>query len=454
MIRKDKTQMICVAAAVAVAMTVSMPTWGQNIAGQLIVSGLDRPVSIAYVPGDFGRLFVVEQRGRVRIVDLTTNQLLSTPFLNIDGDVSNGFGGNGEQGMLGLAFHPDYDSNGWFFVNFNNNVGATVIRRYTVGVNPNIANPTSGVDVLTFSQPFSNHNGGWIGFSPTEEEGNLYISTGDGGSGNDPGNRAQDITNQRLGKLLRINVDSLPFTVPADNPFVGVTGDDEIWAYGLRNPWRCSFDRETGDLYIGDVGQNAWEEINFQPASSSGGENYGWRCMEGNSCTGLTGCTCNSPTLTDPIHVYSHPTGFSLTGGHVYRGCQIPGLWGEYFFADFVTTRIWSFNFSGTGTVPPSSVTDRVPELPGINTISTFGEDAAGELYIADRGSGTIWKIVADAEVADINANGTIKLDDALLLAADVLNGGPLDPGNCRTDVNGDGLWNGLDIDAWLDALP
>ena len=260
----------------SVAQTGQDPVYrnlGEALTTELVVSGLARPVQVVAAPNDYDRIFIVEQRsgstGRIKIFNLDTGTLNSTPFLSVSVNTSS------EQGLLGLAFHPNYESNGYFYVNYTAS-GGTYIKRYTVSSNPDIADSSSAYTIMNISQPYSNHNGGWLGFGP---DGYLYIGTGDGGSGGDPGNRAQDITNQKLGKMLRIDVDGgSPYAIPSDNPFVGVTGDDEIWAYGLRNPWRCNFDRATGDLWIGDVGQNAYEEITFQPASSNGGENYGWRC--------------------------------------------------------------------------------------------------------------------------------------------------------------------------------
>ncbi|MCZ6492810.1 MAG: PQQ-dependent sugar dehydrogenase [Planctomycetota bacterium] len=295
-----------------------------------VASGLNRPVFATHAPGDFSRLFIVEQRGVIKILDLATKMVLAEPFLDIDVLVGGPNDNFDERGLLGLAFHPDYQTNGYFYVNYTNNSSDTSIRRFTVSGNPDIADPASFFTLLTISQPFANHNGGWMGFGPNDDY--LYIATGDGGFFCDPGQRAQDITNQLLGKMLRIDVDGDDFpkdinrnyAIPPDNPFVGVTGDDEIWAYGLRNPWRSSFDRETGDLYIADVGQNAREEIDYQPAASRGGENYGWDCEEGTECANsvspdcagtANGCSCGDPTLVNPIHEYTHSFGFSITGG-------------------------------------------------------------------------------------------------------------------------------------------
>lgn len=432
-----------------------------------VASGLFSPLFVTHAPGDFDRVFIVEQRvgsnGRIRILDLTTTPptLLATPFLSVPGVA---FGA--EQGLLGLTFHPDYANNGFFYVNFTaGGSGTTNIRRYTVSADPNIADPNSAFTIMTFAQPFENHNGGWIEFGPND--GFLYISTGDGGAANDPFSNGQTTVNTRLGKLLRIDVDGDDFpadpgrnyAIPPDNPFVGATGDDEIWAYGLRNPWRCAFDRANGDLYIADVGQNAVEEIDFQRFDSRGKENYGWRCMEGSSCTGLSGCTCNSPALKNPIHDYTHAGGnCSVTGGVVYRGCAIPGLQGTYFFADFCSSEIWSFRFDGLNL---TEFTTRTAELdpPGILAIagiSSFGEDAAGEAYICDLFGGEVFRIIPATPLsdADINGDGTVDSVDAGLLVQALLDNPP--KGDClalRVDVNGDGINDGSDIVAWIGAL-
>ncbi len=413
-----------------------------------VAGGLDHAVFVTHAPNDPDRLFIVEKQGRIKILDLTTNMLLATPFLDIDSLVGGGLSSGDERGLLGLAFHPDYQSNGFFYVNYTNNFGRTAVQRYTVSGNRDVADAGSGLTLMSVFQPFSNHNGGWLGFGPND--GFLYISTGDGGGGGDPGNRAQDITNQRLGKMLRIDVDGDNgpggnYGIPADNPFVNEVGDDEIWAYGLRNPWRPSFDRATGDLYIADVGQGAREEINFQPNDSTGGENYGWRCMEGNGCTGLSGCTCNDPALTDPIHEYFHNVGRSITGGYVYRGCAIPTLDGTYFFADYVFTRLWSFTYDGNNVL---NFTSRIAELSpssdgfSINQISSFGEDANGELYIVDQGSGTtgqVFKIIPEVGEGcclwDLDGSGGVGLPDLCVLLTAWRTNPPGPP-----DFDGDGV--------------
>lgn len=375
-----------------------------------VAAGLSSPVFVTAPPGDTERLFIVEQGGVVRILDLIGGVVLPTPFLEVL--VTPG----GERGLLGLAFDPDYDTNGYLYVNYTRVVSSqlrTYVARYQVSAgDPNRADPFSQLVLLSIDQPFSNHNGGWIGFGP---DGYLYIATGDGGSGGDPGNRAQNIE-VLLGKLLRIDVRGAapgsPYAIPPDNPFVGVAGADEIWAYGLRNPWRNSFDRLTGDLYIADVGQNQWEEINFQPASSPGGENYGWRCYEGNQAYNTTGCP-PAGELVFPIHEYSHALGCSITGGYVYRGGRLRDLRGTYFFADYCSARLWSFRYDGQQVM---QLVDRTTELrPAVGTIdsiASFGEDAAGELYICDLG-GEVFKIVPNGVLkGDLNNDGLVNFGD------------------------------------------
>lgn len=398
----------------------SSATEASQITSRRVASGLSRPVYVTAPKGDFGRVFIVEQHsGKIKILNLDTGLINSEPFLDIDGLAT----GN-EQGLLGMAFDPDYAANGFFYVNLTRSGGgATYILRYRVSAgNADIANPGSETTIMTFGQPYSNHNGGWIGFGP---DGFLYIGSGDGGSGNDPGNRAQDITDQKLGKLLRIDVqaDDFPgdanrnYAIPVDNPFVGRSGDDEIWAYGLRNPWRAAFDRLTGDLYIADVGQNAREEIDFQPASSEGGENYGWRVMEGTRCNFANDALpCNDASFMPPIHEYLHggapDGGRSITGGYVYRG-PIRSLQGTYFFADYVSEQIWSFRFDGANKSEFVNRTgELLPDVGAIGSISSFGEDAAGNLYIVDLG-GEIFRIeCGSAIIGDFNSDCEVDLTD------------------------------------------
>jgi glucose/arabinose dehydrogenase len=357
-----------------------------------VVSGLSRPVFACAPAGDLGRLFIVEQGGRIRILDLTATPptLNPAPFLQIGG-LSTG----NEQGLLGLAFHPNYAANGVFFVNYNDAAGEIVIARYAVAAAaPNEADPASARVVLKAPQPFANHNGGWLGFGP---DGFLYVALGDGGAGNDPGNRAQSL-GELLGKLLRLDVDGDDFpadpnrnyAIPATNPFIHVAGArPEIWAYGLRNPWRCAFDRKTGELYIADVGQDDWEEVNVQPAGQ-GGQNYGWRLREGRHDTGLG--AVGGAALTDPVHEYDHGQGLAIVGGYVYRGARAPGLEGTYFFADY-TGPIWTLRFDGGAATPATNVSATLFPGGGPTSITSFGEDATGELYLLNRAPGTVYRI-------------------------------------------------------------
>jgi Glucose / Sorbosone dehydrogenase/FlgD Ig-like domain len=369
-----------------------------------VATGLTNPVFVT-APVNDPRLFIVEQRsgseGRIRIVE--DGVLLARPFLRV-GPVATGT----EQGLLGLAFAPDYATSGRFYIHYNDAAGTTRLERYTVSADPDSANPV-GTLLFSVAQPYVNHNGGWIAFGP---DGDLWMALGDGGSGGDPGDRAQNIE-EPLGKILRFDVSGNGVAVPApDNPFAGpIAGHDAVWCYGLRNPWRCSFDRQTGDFIIADVGQSAWEEIDFAPASTDRGKgwDWGWRCYEGNAVytTSSTipcgSCTAPGCDLKFPVWVYGHTLGrCSVTGGYVYRGCAIPDLQGTYFFADYCGAQIYSGNFeNGTFT----NHTERTAELaPGaglsINSISSFGEDAAGELYICDLG-GEVFKIVPAAPVLE-----------------------------------------------------
>lgn len=448
------------------AMAQPLHAGGTPLTTERIAFGLSQPLYLTYVPGDYDRLFVVEKAGRIKIIE--NGVVLPTPFLNISSIVNSS---TLEFGLLGLAFHPQYAQNGYFFVNYIALNGDSVIARFRVSSNPNIADAASRETVLYLAQPNSNHRGGWLDFG---FDGYMYCTFGDGGGQNDPNNRAQNI-NLLQGKLLRLDVDgpdnimgnadddAFPadsnklYAIPPNNPFVGIAGEDEIFAYGLRNPWRASFDRQTGHLYIADVGQNAWEEIDFIPSGSPGGQNFGWRCMEGNHCTGMTGCTCsmNCPSgsgLTCPIYEYGHALGVSITGGYVYRGCAIPDLKGYYFFADYQSSRIWSFRYNG---VSVSAFEERTAELdpPGalqINTIASFGEDAYGELYLVDLG-GEIFKIIPATFVGpDCNANARRDACDLLSgISADV-NGDEV-PDECqcpwcRGDVNHDNRTDSRDV--------
>ena len=342
--------------------------------------GLQLPVHIAHAGDESGRMFVVEQGGRVQL--LQAGAPLSPPFLDIASRVSC----CGERGLLSIAFPPAFASKGYFYVNYTNTVGDTIIARYRLSASPHLADPTSEEIILTMRQPFANHNGGQLAFGP---DGFLYIGIGDGGSGGDPQNNAQNPTSL-LGKLLRIDVESggALYAIPVSNPFVNASSArPEIWALGLRNPWRFSFDRQTGDLYIGDVGQNTYEEVNFQLATSAGGENYGWNLMEGAHC--FRSETCNQAGLTLPVVEYTHEQGCSVTGGMVYRGRRFPQLQGIYFYADYCSGRVWGLRHDGS--TWQSTLLFETPY-----TITSFGEDEEGELYLTDYSAGDIY-LIADA---------------------------------------------------------
>ena len=320
------------------------------------------------------RLFVVERAGRIKII--IDGSIHINNFLDITSKVNDN---PNERGLLGLAFHPDYFSNGYFYVNYTMNNGDTRISRFSVANDPNTADPNSEMVIMEIDQPEWNHNGGGIKFGP---DGYLYIGTGDGGSGGDPwgpiGNGQN--TQTLLGKMLRIDVNNgSPYSIPPTNPFVGNNDVlDEIWAIGLRNPWRFSFDKETGDLWIGDVGQNVWEEIDFQPANSTGGENYGWKCYEG---THNFSSNCGTATnFVDPVHDFSHGNfeHCSVTGGFVYRGCENPDFVGHYIYTDFCSGVFWSLVPDGNGGWTNTQIANY-----GGYDISTFGEDVNGELYVA-----------------------------------------------------------------------
>lgn len=374
---------------------------GTPLATVRVAWGLSNPVYVTHAPNDYERLFILEQRGRIRI--LKNGAVLPTPFLDIVPLVSMG----GEQGLLGLAFHPDYASNRIFFVNYTNLEGDTIIAKFTASESdPDQANK-EGDTIFFVNQPYPNHNGGWLDFGP---DGYLYIGLGDGGNQADPNGYGQSLVGDLLGTVIRVDVNSDAFpsdplrdySIPPDNPFAQRSGEDEIWAFGLRNPWRCAFDRLTGDFWIADVGEGRWEEVNFQPASSRGGQNYGWNCREGTECTTFGECNCGSLVSVLPIHEYAHeaigqPFRCSITGGVVYRGCEIPDLAGSYFFADFCSGQIWSMTYNGTVATVVERTAELAPASPwAISNPSSFGTDAAGEIYICDRQSlnGEVFKIV------------------------------------------------------------
>ena len=374
-----------------------------QVATRRIVGGLTNPLWAGAPEGD-PRIFVAQQNGLVRVVK--NGALLPANFLDISARITTG----GERGLLGLAFHPNYAANGFFFVNYTDLAGNTVVSRFRVSAtNLDVANPNSERIVLTQTQPFANHNGGDIHFGL---DGHLYIAFGDGGSGNDPDCHAQDLGTW-LGKILRIDVDALPYTVPPGNPFVGVAGArPEIWHLGLRNPWRFSIDRVTGDMYIGDVGQNDREEISFARANDAG-VNFGWKVMEGTRCNSTSNCGtipgCGDPRYERPIHevFQSEPSGpRAIIGGYVYRGCALPGEYGRYFFSDHSDDLIRAFDFDpDTGIV--TNIQNRTADFaPGgglaIQNVASFGEDGFGELLIVDHsgsGSGEVYKMVPEGAV-------------------------------------------------------
>jgi glucose/arabinose dehydrogenase len=346
----------------------------------LISDQLASPVFLTVAPGDSSRLFVVEQAGRIRVIRHDT--LLTTPFLDISGLVTAG----GEQGLLSMAFHPDYQANHFFYVSYTDTAGDSRIARYQTSANPEVADPASATAILSLAQPYTNHNGGLVAFGP---DGKLYIGFGDGGSGGDPQGNGQN-RGTLLAKLLRIDVDGgSPYAVPADNPFVGVSGvRGEIWAYGLRNPWRFSFDAATGDLYIADVGQSAREEVDVEPAGSAGGANYGWNIMEGTICYGSS--SCSQTGLTLPVIDYPHSGGAcSITGGYVYRGQALPVLQGRYLYSDYCTGWVRSFTLVGGQATDPRDW----PDLAVGAGVSSFGEDWPGNLYLMTL-AGRLYRIV------------------------------------------------------------
>ncbi len=416
----------CVRWATAVGCIVTAaarsPGGSPAITAVHVGEGLVNPVFLTHAPGDFNRLFVIEQVGRIKV--MRDGDRDGEVFLDLTGTVSAG----GERGLLGLAFHPDYATNGHFFVDYTDRLGDLVISRFTVSANPDVADPLEH-QLLWIDHPdiAENHNGGWISFGG---DGFLYISVGDGGT---PSSNAQDITDNLLGKILRIDVngDDFPadawrnYAIPPGNPLLDRDDNDEIWAYGLRNPWRAGFDPLTFDLYIADVGASFWEEIDFLPAGV-GGANFGWPTMEGFYCGPDL---CSPPELTLPIHSYSSgdpEPACAVIGGYVYRGCAIPHLAGAYFFGDTCSGQVWSFRYGGSVT----QLIDRTSGLapPGhddFRPISSFGLDAAGELYICNL-TGDIYKVVPDAPPAiassvpphgAIDARRPLSIDGSVVLS-------------------------------------
>jgi len=369
-----------------------------------VASGFSSPLWVGAPEGD-GRLFVAEQNSM--LIKVVVNGVVqATPFLDLSG--AGNSSGN-ERGLLGMTFHPNYADNGFFYVNYTRfgGTGRTIVERYTVSADPNVADASSAKEILNVNQPFTNHNAGALAFG---KDGYLYIGLGDGGDANDPGCRAQN-PDVVLGKMLRVDVDVEPnaFLVPADNPFVGLAGyKASIWALGLRNPWRYGFDRLTGDLYIGDVGQNAREEIDFQPAGV-GGQNYGWKQMEGIACNQIGGCAafnippCNDNQLTDPIldYLQSGGGGCTVVGGYVYRGCAMPDWQGVYFHADYCNGKVRTFRQVGGVAIDQLEITGMLGSPAGqAGRIVSFGEDGFGELLIVDHIGGKVVQVVPGTPVA------------------------------------------------------
>ncbi len=357
----------------------TLPPGSVDVHLEPVVTGLDFPLLVTASPGETGRLFIVEKGGVVKV--LKHGVLLPTPYIDLSSRVTKG----SEQGLLGMAFHP---TDGRVVLSFtvagSTGGGRSRVATFTAGPDPDVLDPASEQVVIEVDQPYSNHNGGHVAFGP---DGYLYFGLGDGGSGGDPqgyGQRRDDL----LGSLLRLDLDhGLPYTVPASNPFSGQAGmRGELWNWGLRNPWRFSFDRANGNLYMADVGQGAWEEVDVQPASSAGGENYGWNIMEGDHCYG--GGTCSRDGLVLPVTEYGHGDGCSITGGYVYRGQAIPELAGTYFYSDYCDGWIRSFRYEGGVATEAQSW----PSLDPHGQVSSFGEDALGELYVVLAG-GTVYRI-------------------------------------------------------------
>lgn len=343
----------------------------------LVAGGLDQPLYVTAPPGDERRLFIVEKTGRIRTLDLARGQLDRQVFLDLSDTVSRG----GEQGLLGLAFDPGFAATGRFYVNYTNRSGDTEIRRFTLGADGR-GDSASGQLVLGIDQPYANHNGGWLGFGP---DGCLYIATGDGGSAGDPRDNAQN-PGSLLGKMLRIDIrhDAFPedprrnYAIPPDNPFVGRGGAGEVWAYGLRNPWRASFDRLSGRMFAGDVGQDRWEEVDI----ISAGGNYGWNIYEAAHPYSRGDRLTGGPAIP-PIAAYGHDQGYSITGGYVYRGPSQP-LQGLYFYADYGSGRVWTAEERGGRWVSTERTTSIATTGGRIDSPASFGEDTAGHLYVID----------------------------------------------------------------------
>jgi glucose/arabinose dehydrogenase len=428
-----------------------------SVTRELITNGFSSPLHVAAPPGDTTRLFVVQRGGLIRIINLTNNTVVGTPFLDVNDGPETDVDTQGEGGLLSMAFHPDYASNGQFFVYYTtdlsggSNVFGTRISLFTVSGNPNVADPASETVFLELTQPATNHNGGMVAFRPNDSNNYLYVSLGDGGGGCDPSERAQDITN-KFGSILRIDVDlgpsgdvANPFA-PGSNPFVDGPGGDEdlIWVFGLRNPYRFSFDRMTGDLYIGDVGQGSREEISFQSAASAGGENYGWDAFEGflNPPPGCGTVAPALPSMVPPLHDYGRTDGQVVTGGNVYRGLDYASLAGRYYFTDFGSGRFWSFVRNGAGI---SDLQDHTAALnPSSANVSGFGEDSRGELYFTNF-SGEVWQITdPDSSPVDTDQDllpDSVETNTGMFIDENDTGTDPNDP-----DTDNDGVIDGIEV--------
>ena len=345
-----------------------------------VASGFAKPLYLVEPPDGSGRLFVVEQAGKIRI--LKDGAIASQPFLDAGSLITTG---GAEQGLLGLAFHPKYKENGRFFITYTARNGDNTLAEYRVSSDAAKADPASGKVLIAIPDFAANHNGGMVAFGP---DGFLYLSTGDGGQGGDPKANGQN-KNALLAKILRIDVNGpAPYAIPPTNPFARGGGKAEVWDYGFRNPWRFSFDRKTGDLWVADVGQDKYEEVNFEPAGGNGGLNYGWNTMEGTHCFKPSE-GCSQAGLVLPVSDYSHDDGCSVTGGYVYRGAKEPKLEGAYFFTDYCGGVIWALTRDSTGNWQRTEV------LSSKLRISSFGEDQSGELYVVSQADGTIYRMRA-----------------------------------------------------------
>ncbi|MFN8419210.1 MAG: PQQ-dependent sugar dehydrogenase [Anaerolineae bacterium] len=382
--------MITILVAIVAFTPISPPVLAQTstvdftVEKELIADGFELPVYITDAQDDSGRLFVVEKPGRIRIIK--DGDVIEKPYLDITELVKSS--GN-EQGLLSFAFHPKYAENGYLYVDYTDLNGDHAVARYQVSADdPDVADPETAKLLLSVPDQYPNHNGGLLKFGP---DGYLYIGMGDGGGGGDPLGSGQRTTSL-LGKILRIDVDNGdPYAIPSDNPFVdGKNGAPEVWAYGLRNPWRFSFDRDNGDLYIGDVGQNQYEEIDYYPAGTPGGLNFGWNVMEASHCFASASSNCAKDNLTLPVAEYSHAKGNSVTGGYVYRGTKYPKAEGYYLYGDFGSARVWAMIKNADGTFESTEV--------GMLDIglSSFGEDETGELYVTDYYNGGVYRLVLE----------------------------------------------------------